>query len=94
VKEDGGVSGSAGYYLRALDIHGFRDAADRLADDLDDGYAHDIFTGPIGEGQGFLSWEGLQTGYEGTLICRLDSLYAIAIQKGVLKPFAPEWWAE
>jgi len=89
---DGGASGSAGYYLRALATYGFTEAADRLADELDDGYAHDLFTGPIGEGQEFLSWEGLQTGYEGTLICRLDSLYAIAIQKGVLKPFAPEWW--
>jgi hypothetical protein len=91
---DGGASGSAGYYLRALGTYGFTEAADRLAEELDDGYAHDIFTGPIGEGQEFLSWEGLHSGYEGTLICRLDSLYAIAIQKGVLEPFAPEWWPE
>ncbi len=89
---DGGTSGSAGYYLRALATYGFTEAAVRLADELDEGYAHDLFTGPIGEGQEFLSWEGLQTGYEGTLICRLDSLYAIAIQKRVLAPFVPEWW--
>lgn len=91
---DGGASGSAGYYLRALATVGFSDAADRLADELDEGFANDIFTGPLGEGQEFLSWEGLQTGYEGTLICRLDSLYAIAIQKGVLQPSTPEWWPE
>jgi len=89
---DGGASGSASYYLRALARYGFTEAADRMTDELDDGYANDIFTGPIGEGPEFLSWEGLQTGYEGTLIARFDSLYAIAIQKGMLKPFAPEWW--
>ncbi len=89
---DGGASGSAGYYLRALATYGFSEGAGRLARDLDEGYAHDLFTGPIGEGQEFLSWEGLQTGYEGTLICRLDSLYAIAIERGVIHPTDPEWW--
>ncbi len=89
---DGGASGSAGYYLRALATYGFQREAEAMADELAEGYAAGIFTGAIGEGQEFLSWEGLRSGYEGTLICRLDSLYAIAIQKGVLKPFAPEWW--
>ena len=89
---DGGASGSAGYYLRALATHGFTREADALAAELDDGYAAGVFTGAIGEGQEFLSWEGLRTGYEGTLVCRLDSLVAIAIQRGALQPFAPEWW--
>ncbi len=89
---DGGMSGSAGYYLRALSRYGLHDAADRLAAELDDGYANGVFCGAMGEGQEFLSWEGLPTGYEGTLVVRLDSLSAIAIQAGLLEPYSPEWW--
>ena len=89
---DGGMSGSAGYYLRALSIHGLDEAARRLAAELDDGYARGVFCGAMGEGQEFLTWEGLPTGYEGTLIVRLDSLYAIAIQAGLVQPYEPEWW--
>jgi hypothetical protein len=89
---DGGATSSVGHYLRALSLHGFTAAADALAADLDQGYAAGIFTGAIGEGQEFLSWEGLRTGYEGTLICQLDALSAIAIQQGHLAPSEPEWW--
>jgi len=89
---DGALSGSAGYYLRALATYGLDAEAERLATELDEGYAAGAFTGALGEGQEFLSWEGLRTGYEGTLIVRLDTLYAIAIQKGLVAPFQPEWW--
>lgn len=89
---DGGLSGSGGYYLRALSRYGLTEEAGRLADELDEGYDHGIFCGPAGGGQEFLTWEGLPTGYEGTLIVRLLPLYAIAVEKGRIEPFEPEWW--
>lgn len=89
---DGGMNGSAGYYLRALSRYGFTEAADRLASDLDEGFATGLFTGAVGQGQEFQSWESLRTGYEGTLIVVFQTLYAIAIQKGVFMPCSPEWW--
>jgi hypothetical protein len=90
---DGGLCGApAAYYLRALDIYGFDVNARRLADELEAGLARGNFTGGLGAGVEFRSWDGLPTGYEGTLIVSLGPLYAIAIQRGAIQPMEPEWW--
>lgn len=84
------------YYLRALSIHGFRDRARTMAADLDAGFADGLFTGgagkSMGEGNEFLSWEGLASGYEGTFGPTLATLYGVAIEQGALAPLDPEWW--
>lgn len=59
---------------------------------IDDGYASGIFNGGEGGGNELRSWEGLCTGYEGTLIGVFAPLYAIAIEQGALTPTDPEWW--
>ncbi len=90
---DGALSGSAGtYYLRALSIYGLQDRARQLAEELNEGYATGMFTGGIGSGSEFRSWDGVPTGYEGTLIVCTTQVYAIAIEQGVLKNMDPEWW--
>ena len=90
---DGSLSGwPATYYLRALSIYGLADRARKLAEELDEGYAAGIFNGGMGAGHEFRSWEGMPTGYEGTLIGCFGPIYAIAIQQGVLTPRDPEWW--
>ena len=90
---DGSLSGwPATYYLRALSIHGLHDRAQKLATELDDGYKNGMFTGGMGVGAEFRSWEGMPTGYEGTLIGCIGPLYAIAIEQKLFKPQSPEWW--
>jgi len=90
---DGGLLGSAAtYYLRALSIYGLRKQSRKLAKDLAEGFATGIFNGGHGTGHEFRSWEGMPTGYEGTLIGVFTPLYAIAIEEGVLIPPQPEWW--
>jgi len=83
---------SAAYYLHALSIYGLCFRAERLAQDLSEGYETRMFTGGTGSGYEFRSWEGIPTGYEGTMILSLSSLYAIAVEQGILKPLDPEWW--
>jgi hypothetical protein len=61
---------------------------------MEEGYAAGVFNGGNGTGHEFRSWEGLPTGYEGTLIGCFGPMYAIAIEKGVLQPKTPEWWPE
>jgi hypothetical protein len=92
---DGSLSGwPATYYLRALSIHGLKEQARTLAQELADGYAAGVFNGGNGTGHEFRSWEGLGTGYEGTLIGCFGPMYGIAIEEGVLQPSNPEWWPE
>lgn len=92
---DGSLSGwPATYYLRALSIYGLKDEARALANELADGYAAGVFNGGNGTGHEFRSWEGLGTGYEGTLIGCFGPLYGIAIEEGILEPSNPEWWPE
>ncbi len=92
---DGSLSGwPATYYLRALSIHGLKDAAQQLAGEMAQGYAEGVFNGGNGEGSEFRSWEGLPTGYEGTLIGCFGPVYALAIEEGLLQPSNPEWWPE
>jgi len=90
---DGGLYGfNATYYLRALSIYGLKEQAAKLARELDDGLAAGYFNGGMGMGTEFRSWEGLQNGYEGTLIGSFGSVYSIAIEQGLVRPPDPEWW--
>jgi hypothetical protein len=94
---DGSMSPSAiTYYLRALSIHGFPERAQAMAADLDAGFAEGLFTGgaggEMGEGNEFLSWEGLTSGYEGTFGPTMGALYGVAIEQGLFAPPEPEWW--
>ncbi|MFH1738395.1 MAG: hypothetical protein ABIH23_05260, partial [bacterium] len=90
---DGSLSGwPATYYLRALSIYGLKDRARKIADEMDEGYAAGIFNGGMGQGHEFRSWEGVATGYEGTLIGCFGPVYAIAIEQRLLTPREPEWW--
>lgn len=82
----------SGYYLRALAIHGFHSAAERLATDLEQGYLEDRFTTGIGDGNEFMGWDGLACGYEGTFGPNFGALQVIAIQRGTITPPSPEWW--
>ncbi len=85
---------SAMYYLRALRRCGLNEEAARLADDLDVFYEAGIQSGPNFGGQELVSWEGLPTGYEGTLSNMCGALYSLAIERGIIKPFDPEWWPD
>jgi hypothetical protein len=92
---DGSLSGwSATYYLRALSKYGDRDHAKKVIAKMSEGYEAGVFNGGHGTGHEFRSWEGLPTGYEGTLIGCFGPLYAIAIEEGVIEPQDPEWWPE
>lgn len=84
----------ATYYIRALAINGLSDQAKKLAQELSKGYEAGMFTGGIGTGNEFRSWEGLPTDYEGTLIGSLGPMYGIAIEEGIFEPSKPEWWPE
>jgi hypothetical protein len=90
---DGSLSGwPATYYLRALSIYGLRKQLEKTMNELKSGYAAGIFNGGNGSGHEFRSWEGLPTGYEGTLIGCFGPLYAIAIEERLIQPADPEWW--
>jgi hypothetical protein len=90
---DGSLSGwPATYYLRALSIHGLKEKSAKLAREMTEGYGAGVFNGGNGAGHEFRSWEGLPTGYEGTLIGCFGPVYGIAIEEGVLTPSEPEWW--
>ena len=77
---------------RALSLYGLEEPAARLADELAYGLAHGYFNGGLGTGTEFRTWDGLRTGYEGTLIGNFGPVYALAIQRGILRPADPEWW--
>ncbi|HUU68124.1 MAG TPA: hypothetical protein VM186_01260, partial [Planctomycetota bacterium] len=83
---------NATYYLRALSIYGLKPQAGKLAAELEEGFASGMFNGGIGTGHEFRSWDGLPTGYEGTLVGCFGPMYAIAIEQGLLHPPEPEWW--
>ncbi|HUW34776.1 MAG TPA: hypothetical protein VM223_24470 [Planctomycetota bacterium] len=83
---------NASYYLRALSIYGLKPQAGKLAAELEEGFASGMFNGGIGTGHEFRSWDGLPTGYEGTLVGCFGPMYAIAIEQGLLHPPEPEWW--
>jgi hypothetical protein len=82
----------ATYYLRALQIHGLKNEAERLTRDLEAGFLAGHFTGPVGSGVEFRRWDGVPCGYEGSFVLSYGSLYGMAIQRGILSPPVPEWW--
>ena len=90
---DGGLFGFNGlYYQRALARYGLREQAAKLARELERGLAAGCFNGGIGMGNEFRTWDGLPTGYEGTLIGNFGPVYSLAIELGVICPPEPEWW--
>jgi len=90
---DGALWGwGANYYLRALSLYELKEQAQRLARDLDEAYAAGVFDGGNGSGTECHSWEGMPNGYEGTAGFAFGTLYAIAVDQGVLAPQHPEWW--
>jgi hypothetical protein len=94
---DGSMAPSAvAYYLRALSICGLKERSSAMATDLDQSFFDGLFTGNaggnMGDGNEFLSWEGLTTGYEGTFGPTFGVLYSIAVEQGVITPPDPEWW--
>lgn len=82
----------AAYYIRALSTHGFQDKSMALADALEQGFADGQFHGPYGTGKEFRVWTGADSGYEGTFGPNSGPLYAIAVERGIITPPAPEWW--
>jgi hypothetical protein len=90
--DGGNYAANAAYYLRALSIYGLKDQAARLADELEYGLEAGYFNGGLGMGTEFRTWDGLRTGYEGTLIGNFLAVYALAIERGVFEPQDPEWW--
>jgi hypothetical protein len=92
---DGSLSGwPATYYLRALSVCGLKDRARSLAEEMAEGFAAGVFNGGNGAGHEFRSWEGLPTGYEGTLIGSFGGIYGIGIELGAIRPREPEWWPQ
>lgn len=90
---DGAFMGfSSHYYLRALSLYGDVARARQLADEIAAGYALGLQTGGFDTGYEFRSWEGLPTGYEGTLIYSFGALYSVAVEQGAIIPAEPEWW--
>ncbi len=90
---DGGLYGFFSmYYLRALSLYGLKEQAARLAAELDNGLACGYFNGGLGSGSELRTWEGLTSGYEGTLIGNFGPVYSLAIEQGVIQPPDPEWW--
>ena len=80
------------YYIRALSSYGFKQEARAIVDSLEQGFADGMFHGPYGTGKEFMTWTGADSGYEGTFGPNSGPLYAIAVERGVITPPAPEWW--
>jgi len=90
---DGALSPlAATYYLRALSRNDLAAEARALADDLERGFADGLFHGPYGTGKEFMTWSGADSGYEGTFGPNSGPLYAVAVERGVVRPPDPEWW--
>ncbi|MDD5705102.1 MAG: hypothetical protein PHR35_04195 [Kiritimatiellae bacterium] len=82
---------SAGFYLRALSLCGFTDTADRLCDQLLESFDRGVFDGCL-NGAECYTFDGMPSGYEGTLTHSYHVLLAIAQHKGWIAPLTPEWW--
>ncbi|MDD1650048.1 MAG: hypothetical protein LUO80_06605, partial [Methylococcaceae bacterium] len=80
------------YYIRALSIHGFKRESGAIVNSLEQGFADGKFAGPYGTGKEIMTWNGADSGYEGTFGPNSGPLYAIAVERGIIKPPNPEWW--
>jgi hypothetical protein len=86
------MPGTTEYYIRALSANGLKANARKLARDMEEGYLSDVLSPGLSEGAEFISWDGLACGYEGTFGPNFGTMYAIAIERGLFVPPAPEWW--
>jgi hypothetical protein len=82
----------AGFYLKALSLHGFIATADQICDQLLESYGKGIFEGVSGSGTEFFTPDGSPCGYEGTLVHGYHTLMAIAQHKKYINTLEPEWW--
>lgn len=80
------------FYLRALSIHGFTAAADKICDHLLDSFARRRFEGGPNSGLEYYTLDGMPCGYEGSLTHVPHILLAIAQHRGDLETLTPEWW--
>jgi hypothetical protein len=85
-------AGNLTFYLRALSIYGFQEAARRLGEEYLLGLKAGLHTGGMESGVEFHTWEGLPSGYEGTFVYNFSPLYSIGVERGYFQPFDPEWW--
>ena len=89
---NGGMSPPGAYfYLRALSMMGFG-IADKMCAQILDSFAARLFDGGAWAGTEAWSWEGLRTGYEGTLSHSYHVLLACAQHLGLVETLDPEWW--
>jgi hypothetical protein len=80
------------YYIRALSTHGLKRESAAIVNSLEQGFADGKFCGPYGTGREFMTWTGADSGYEGTFSLNSGPLYAIAVERGIIRPPNPEWW--
>lgn len=90
---NGGLMPTLGnFYLRALSVHGYQAAADRICEDLLESYAQRRFEGQLYSGVEYFTMDGSPCGYEGTLTHGYHVLLAIALHRGWVESLEPEWW--
>ena len=78
------------YYIQATSRYGFKKTADQICDQLLESFDKHTFEGSH-KGTEFWSWDGMPTGYEGTMTHNYGCLYGIAAHKGWIEPLNPEW---
>jgi len=78
------------YYIQATAKYGFTETADLICDQLLESFDRHLFEGSR-TGNEFFTWDGMVTGYEGTLVHLYGVLYAIGVHKGWIEPLDPEW---
>lgn len=89
---NGGLTHCLAYfYLRALSRHGFKETADRICDQMLESFDQGVFEG-CRNGAECFTWDGIRSGYEGTLTHGYHVLLAIAQHRGWLTTLDPEWW--
>jgi hypothetical protein len=80
------------YYIRALSTHGFQQESAAIVSSLERGFADGKFAGHYGTGKEMMTWNGADSGYEGTFGPSSGALYALAVARGIITPPEPEWW--
>ncbi len=79
------------YFVRALDLCGMGDVADKVCSHLAQTFAENTFYGGFGSGTEFFTWQGQPCGYEGPLVGNFPVLAAMAMHYGYLSPIEGEW---
>ncbi|MHB1483504.1 MAG: glucosidase family protein [Saccharofermentanales bacterium] len=73
-------------YIVALDKYGFKEKADLVCRHMLESFEKDTFSGGIGTGTEFYTWEGRPCGYEGLLVGSFPVLAAISNHLGITEP--------